>query len=102
MALDRRSLLKGLLGAGTAVAGGEVPLARAAVRAAPASDAVGLLYDSTLCIGCKACVEACREANGLEPDVAYFQGAAYQAPVDLSARAKNVIKLYREGRAPPS
>jgi Fe-S-cluster-containing dehydrogenase component len=97
MALDRRSLLKGLVGAGTAVAGGQAGLARAAVRAAPPKDAAGLLYDSTLCIGCKACVEACREANGLEPDTAYFQGALYQAPVDLSARAKTVIKLYREG-----
>jgi Fe-S-cluster-containing dehydrogenase component len=71
--------------------------ARAAVRVAPPPDAVGLLYDSTLCIGCKACVEACRAANGLEPDTAYFPGGLYQAPVDLSARAKNVIKVYREG-----
>jgi Fe-S-cluster-containing dehydrogenase component len=96
MALDRRSLLRGLVTAGAAAAGGGTP-ARAAVRAAPPPDAVGLLYDSTLCIGCKACVEACRAANGLEPDVALIQGVAYQAPVDLSARAKNVIKLYREG-----
>jgi Fe-S-cluster-containing dehydrogenase component len=58
---------------------------------------VGLLYDSTLCIGCKACVEACREANGLEPDTTGYEGGLYQAPVDLSARAKNVIKVYREG-----
>jgi ferredoxin len=26
--------------------------------------AVGMLYDSTLCIGCKACVSACKQANG--------------------------------------
>jgi formate dehydrogenase iron-sulfur subunit len=26
---------------------------------------VGLLYDSTKCIGCEACVAACKEANGL-------------------------------------
>jgi Fe-S-cluster-containing dehydrogenase component len=97
MALDRRTLLRGLVTAGAAAAGGGAGVAQAAVRAAPPPDAVGLLYDSTLCIGCKACVEACREANGLEPDVAYIQGVAYQAPVDLSARAKNVIKLYREG-----
>jgi Fe-S-cluster-containing dehydrogenase component len=32
-------------------------------KAAAAPDAVGLLYDTTLCIGCKACVVACREAN---------------------------------------
>jgi Fe-S-cluster-containing dehydrogenase component len=95
MALDRRTLLKGLVGAGAAAAGGQASLAHASVRVLPAPDAVGMLYDSTLCIGCKACVEACRQANGLEADTAYFPDAAYQAPVDLSARAKNVIKLYR-------
>ena len=97
MALDRRSLLKGLVTAGTAAASGQVVVSEAAVRVVPAPDAVGMLYDSTLCIGCKACVEACREANGLEADTAYFPGELYQAPVALSARAKNVIKLYREG-----
>jgi Fe-S-cluster-containing dehydrogenase component len=97
MALDRRSLLKGLVTAGTAAASGQAVVSGAAVRVAPAPDAVGMLYDSTLCIGCKACVEACREANGLEADTAYFPGELYQAPVALSARAKNVIKLYREG-----
>jgi Fe-S-cluster-containing dehydrogenase component len=42
-------------------------------------------------------VEACRAANGLEPDTSGFADGLYQAPVDLSARAKNVIKVYREG-----
>ena len=37
----------------------------AAERPEPPADAVGLLYDATLCIGCKACVVACKEANGL-------------------------------------
>jgi Fe-S-cluster-containing dehydrogenase component len=95
MALDRRTLLRGLVTAGAATVGGGATAARAAVRAAP--DAVGLLYDSTQCIGCKACVEACRAANGLEPDTSGYGTALYQAPLDLSARAKNVIKVYREG-----
>jgi len=95
MDFDRRTLLRGLVAAGAAAGGGSTRAAQAAVRLAP--DAVGLLYDSTLCIGCKACVEACRAANGLEPDTSGFAGALYQAPVDLSARAKNVIKVYREG-----
>jgi Fe-S-cluster-containing dehydrogenase component len=57
---------------------------------------VGLLYDATKCIGCKACVSACREANNLEPDTSYGEGK-YHAPVDLSAHAKTVIKLYDDG-----
>jgi formate dehydrogenase iron-sulfur subunit len=29
----------------------------------------GILTDTTRCVGCEACVEACREENGLGPDV---------------------------------
>ena len=31
----------------------------------PAPNAVGMLYDSTLCVGCKACVSRCKEVNGM-------------------------------------
>ena len=41
--------------------------ASAAPLAAP-PDALGLLYDATLCIGCKTCVVACQDANGLPRD----------------------------------
>lgn len=94
MGINRRTALKGMLVAGAAVAGVK-PAAAAGRREAPA-DAVGLLYDTTRCIGCKACVAACREANGLEADPGFAPGL-YHAPVDLSARAKTVIKLYSEG-----
>jgi Fe-S-cluster-containing dehydrogenase component len=97
MPVDRRSLLRGLLTAGAATAAGQGTASAAAARPSAPPDAVGLLYDATLCIGCKACVAACREANGLEPDTAYFEGGLYQAPVDLNGRTKNVIKLYRDG-----
>ena len=33
------------------------------------SDARGILTDTTLCIGCEACVAACKEVNGLGKDV---------------------------------
>jgi formate dehydrogenase beta subunit len=68
--------------------------ARAAVLPQPPADAVGLLYDTTLCIGCKACMVACQDANGLQPDRGATAGALYHAPVDLSPRAKTVIKLF--------
>jgi Fe-S-cluster-containing dehydrogenase component len=55
-----------------------------------------MLYDTTRCIGCKACVVACAQANGLTPDTDYFAGL-YQAPTDLNGQTKNVIKLYSEG-----
>ncbi|WP_247892813.1 hydrogenase 2 operon protein HybA [Azospirillum baldaniorum] len=69
-------------------------------------DAVGLLYDSTLCIGCKACVTACKEVNHMPPDVGPAQQGwnagggdrpIYDSPVELSARTLNVIKAYSHG-----
>jgi Fe-S-cluster-containing dehydrogenase component len=51
-----------------------------------------LLYDATRCIGCKSCMVACREANGLPLEV---PGSLYDAPVDLSPGAKTVVKLQR-------
>lgn len=94
MAINRRAALKGLLVGAAAVGGATSAGAAAAVEAPP--DAKGLLYDTTMCIGCKACVSACREANGLEADPTFAPGL-YHAPIDLSARAKTVIKLHEDG-----
>ena len=95
MGITRRAALQTMLAAGATVAGARP--AKAAVLPAPPADAVGLLYDATLCIGCKTCTVACREANGLPPDTAGSPNALYDAPVDLSARTKTVIKLYSAG-----
>jgi Fe-S-cluster-containing dehydrogenase component len=100
MAISRRSALKGLLVAGSSVAGAAVAVvqpAAAAVLPVPPVDAVGLLYDATMCIGCKTCVVACRDARGLEPDTSGSPAKLYNAPIDLSAKARTVIKLYSEG-----
>ena len=94
MGITRRAALCGLLTAGaTAV---NITPSSAAALPAPPADAVGLLYDTTLCIGCKACVVACQDANGLPRDPTGID-ARYDAPVDLNYRAKNVIKLYHDG-----
>jgi Fe-S-cluster-containing dehydrogenase component len=97
MTLDRRSLLKGAVTASAAaVAGAAAPDAAASARKTAPADAVGLLYDATLCVGCKACVVACHEANfedAFEKEAA--AGQRYFDPVDLDARAKTLIKLYK-------
>jgi Fe-S-cluster-containing dehydrogenase component len=89
--MSRRSLLKSIGAAGAAVAAG-TRTAFARTRKVAASDAVGMLYDATKCIGCKTCMVACKEANGLPPET---QHALWEAPVDLSGKTKNVIKLYK-------
>lgn len=93
MAVDRRALLKGLTAAATAAVA--APAAASPVRRPQAPpDAVGMLYDATLCIGCKTCVVACRKANNLEYEA---HSTLWDDPLDLSGRTKNIIKLYREG-----
>jgi Fe-S-cluster-containing dehydrogenase component len=94
MAISRRDLLKGAAvvgaaGAATALAGP----AEAREEPEKLPDAVGMLYDSTLCIGCRACVRKCKEVNSLpdEPTA----GAAM--PTDLNASTKNIIKLVEDG-----
>ena len=97
MSLDRRALLKGLLGAGAAGAALTTGAPDAAAAPPPLdSGLVGMLYDTTRCIGCKTCVVACREANDLPPDPGPFPDGLYDAPCDLDAGTKNVIKLYEE------
>lgn len=95
MAISRRSALKAILASGAAAVAAS-PVDAAPRKTAPA-DAVGMLYDSTRCIGCKACVTACRAANDLAPEPTRLNGVAYDAPGDLNAHTKNIIKLCRVG-----
>jgi Fe-S-cluster-containing dehydrogenase component len=64
------------------------------------STAVGLLYDATICIGCKACVAACAEANDTPPDTR--GDGLHQAPDDLNDVTRNIIKLYKPTDGTPS
>ncbi|MEZ4397136.1 MAG: hydrogenase 2 operon protein HybA [Candidatus Krumholzibacteriia bacterium] len=87
MSMTRRDALKAVAALGATAAA--APAAARERREAPA-DAVGMLYDASRCIGCKACMVACREAN----HVPYPDGAdLYYEPRDLSANCKNIIKL---------
>jgi Fe-S-cluster-containing dehydrogenase component len=92
MSISRRDLLKGAVVAGAATAVAGAAEAREAVE--PSPDAVGMLYDSTLCIGCRACVTRCKEVNGLPHDRG---DGEYQQPVDLNGSTKNIIKEFKDG-----
>jgi Fe-S-cluster-containing dehydrogenase component len=94
--ISRRDTLK-ILAAGGAVAALADAAEAREPRAAGADD-VGMLFDATLCVGCRACQTACRDANGLAPDAART-GGLYDAPLDLNGTTKNVIKLATDGAA---
>jgi Fe-S-cluster-containing dehydrogenase component len=97
MKISRRNALKTVAAAGAAVAIAEPAGAR--VARAPGADDHAMLFDATLCVGCRACQSACKEANGLPPDARTIQGGVYDAPLDLNGTTKNVIKLASQGEA---
>ena len=111
MAINRRDFLKFSAGAGLMAAAGATPVEAAPRKGLP-PDAVGILYDSTLCIGCKSCMVNCKIANA-EPGGALFHKetagkipfvhAAGQEPIyddadRLSDKTLCVIKVH--GRDP--
>lgn len=93
--MKRRDFLKASLGGSAALMGAGNAEARGNLE--PADEAVGMLYDSTLCIGCKACVAKCKEVNGMPP-TPLGEETAWDAAHDLSAQTLNVIKVYSEGK----
>ncbi len=96
MGMNRRTALKAIATGGAVAACGALPAAARERKVAPAG-AMGMLYDTTLCIGCKTCVVACKQANDRQPDPGPFEAKLYDAPTDLNGDTKNVIKLYRDG-----
>jgi len=97
MGISRRDVLRVLAAGGATAALGEPAVAREARRSGP--DDVGMLFDATRCVGCRACQAACKEANGLPPDGAEATGGLYDAPLDLSSNTKNVIKRAVDGES---
>ncbi len=106
MSINRRDFLRGAAAGGAvaacAAAGASTAQARDTKTLPP--KAVGLLYDSTLCIGCKACVKACRDANDTHPEFSVMgEGGKpevlWDTPQDTSGYTLNIIKAYSEGTA---
>lgn len=95
MPLSRRTLFQSAAAAGGAALATAAPATARARKTAPA-DALGMLYDTTLCIGCKACVTACKEANAMPADTRTAGMELYDAPADLNDYTKNIIQLYQE------
>ncbi|MDD2902821.1 MAG: hydrogenase 2 operon protein HybA [Syntrophales bacterium] len=97
MGLSRRDFLKVAAGGSLVAASSFSPaplLARESKARLP--EAVGILYDATVCIGCKACMAACKEYNHLPPDHS-TPGSVWDNPLDLSAKTYNIVKLYKNG-----
>jgi Fe-S-cluster-containing dehydrogenase component len=102
--LSRRQAFKAMFGLGGTVISAALPTqASASTEEHPAHpvappDAVGMLYDSTICTGCKACMPACNEANGLPADT-LLSGGIWDLPTGLNAQTKNIIELYQDPKS---
>ncbi len=65
------------------------------------NDEIGMLYDATKCVGCKACMSACKRVNGDYGSLAYERAkfdpdGLWDAPTDLSGSTRTLIKLFKE------
>ncbi len=98
MTLNRREFFKlSAVGASAMVSGEAHALQREAMEMP--DEAVGMLYDSTLCIGCKACMAACKEANGMPPEATGQAEVIWDTPIETSGDTINIIKVYKNGTA---
>ena len=97
MGLSRRNFLKAAAGGGLMLASSLSPVPVSAREPnARLPEALGILYDANLCIGCKACMTACKEYNNLPPDHSN-PSSLWDDPIDLSAKTYNIVKLYTNG-----
>jgi formate dehydrogenase beta subunit len=91
MTVSRRQALQLLTGSAvSAVAAPSVAHAADHPAAAP-EDAVAMLFDTTRCIGCKACMSECNRVNGIAPDTG--DDGRWQSPLQLNAQTPNIIQL---------
>ncbi len=99
MTINRREFLcegvGGVAAATACVSLGAEPAEARGNKTVPGG-AIGLLYDSTLCIGCKACMSACKTTNALPVDDNIGQ-KLWDTPFELSGKTFTVIKLYQNG-----
>ncbi len=100
MSISRRRFLEMLgLGAGSVALGAVSPqTARASEAADKAKNQPSMLYDTTLCTGCRACQNACRQWNETSPELS--SDGLYDAPTDLSGHTWTVVQLYKNEDVP--
>ncbi len=67
-------------------------------ESSPQKTGMGMLYDTSKCVGCRACQMACKNWNKL-PGESNDREGIYESPLDLSADTWTLIKLAEHGDA---
>jgi len=95
MGITRRKFLGWMGSAGTAVAVGNSAHAAAIKEFKGHPDASGVLFDTTLCIGCRKCEEACNRVNDLPaPSQPFSDLTVFDKPRRTTAKAYTVVNRY--------
>lgn len=102
MKQSRRSFFKTAGAAGASLAASTATAKASSHAATVNNEEVAMLYDATKCVGCKACMSACKRANTAFGALGYEQASfdedgIWDAPGDLSGSTRTIIKLYQEG-----
>lgn len=92
MTISRRGFLK-LGAAGVGALALPIGIGPAKAEAGDRADSRAMLYDATMCVGCRACSRACKTRAKL-PEEADSQGL-YEKPAGLSSKTWTVIKVYQ-------
>lgn len=66
-----------------------------ASEARPSGQQVAMLYDATMCVGCNACTNACRQWNHTSAET--DNRSLYDSPPELSANTWTMIQLHQAG-----
>ncbi|HJV35225.1 hydrogenase 2 operon protein HybA [Geomonas sp.] len=112
MAISRRRFLKGAAGGGALLIASRLPDAGATMSRELPPHAVGILYDATLCVGCKTCMVSCKKENSVPGGALYKKGRStppfessvpgdnmWDAPRELTGKTLNIVKVYKNGTA---
>ncbi len=106
--MKRREFLKLTAASGLLLAT-DAGVSRASEAKGPSPDAVGILFDATLCIGCKVCMVACKRENSVPGGALWTEGMTrppfeynpglrnWDMATDLTSRTLNIILTYRNG-----
>jgi len=95
MPISRRDFLKGSAAGVGALAVSTVATPVIASQAEVSADeSASMLYDSTKCVGCRACQNACKKRNGLAHET--DPSGLYEMPHDLDSKTWTLIKLYKD------
>ena len=92
MSVNRRDFLKLAGMTGCSLVAGAPRRSEAAVKSI---EFYGMLIDTTRCIGCRSCEEACNKQNGLPaPEVPFSSDSVFEKKRDTSPGAFTVLNRF--------